>query len=54
MNAFDTNIEVRILVNDDPRQSAQARAAVAAFLTYDRSFVKRAALLGMRPEVRLP
>ena len=129
MNAFDTNIVVRILVNDDPRQSVQARAAVAAggfvsktvvletfwvlesvyglkrdlilgalldlaalpgieiedaqglgqavhltragldfedayhftgarhgtaFLTYDRSFVKRAARLGIRPEIRLP
>ncbi len=129
MNAFDTNIVVRILVNDDPKQSARARAAVAAggfvsktvvletfwvlesvyglkrdlilgalldlaalpgieiedvtglgqavrltqagldfedayhfagarqgtaFLTYDRSFIKRAAGLGLRPEVRVP
>ena len=30
MNAFDTNIVVRILVNDDQRQSARARAAVAS------------------------
>ena len=28
MNAFDTNIVVRILVDDDPKQSATARAAV--------------------------
>ena len=30
MNAFDTNIVVRILVDDDPKQSADARAAVEA------------------------
>ena len=30
MNAFDTNIVVRILVDDDPKQSATARAAVEA------------------------
>ena len=30
MNPFDTNIGVRILVDDDPKQSARARAAVAA------------------------
>lgn len=30
MNAFDTNIVVRILVDDDPKQSARARDAAAA------------------------
>lgn len=30
MNPFDANIVMRILVDDDPKQSARARAAVAA------------------------
>ena len=30
MNAFDTNIVVRILVDDDPKQRARARTAVVA------------------------